>query len=201
MTIHSKKLCILNKTTFWVTLIIFILLKQNVYSQIGLGAKGAINYPGLSQSDKNGIRFNPGIGYGFFIRHDVYSFSSYKMDFRYSAVISNHIANLPLSGNTKYDFSNFSIDVIFKSVENNSQWYGGFALNLLSAVSHNKYINDYSSETIYPSLFAGWKYNWAEGFDVFVEFSGGFGETKAGPEKIPITGLNLHTGITMYISE
>lgn len=196
------------KTTHYsgsfLTILVFILVISfhQGFSQVGLGAEGVINYPGVLASEKNDIRFKPGFGYGFFVRHDVYDSGNWKLDFRYAAVISKHSAELPRSGNTDYEFSNFSIDFIIRILsEEYNGLYTGLSANLLSAVSNNKYLNDYSAESVYPSVIFGYGYVWAEGFDFFVELKTGFGSTKAGPEKIPVTGPALHTGITMYISE
>ncbi|MCB9057110.1 MAG: hypothetical protein H6627_00980 [Calditrichae bacterium] len=191
----------MNKKIFYIYLFIPI-ISNTIFAQVGLGTKGVINYPGILTSEQNNIRFDPGFGYGFFIRHDVYSAADWNLDFRYSAVVSKHSAKLPRSGDTNYKFSDFSVDFI---VEFNALkikgLYSGLALNFMSAVSSNRYISDYSDETLYPSILLGYSYNWAEGFDFFAEFIAGFGSTKAGPEKIPITGPALHLGLTMYISE
>lgn len=184
------------------TVIVIVIMANTAFAQVGLGAKGVVNYPGVLTSEKNNIRFEPGLGYGFFIRHDVYSAEEWNIDFRYSAVVSRHQAGLPRSGDTSYEFSDFSVDFIIEINSLNLKgFYSGLAVNFMSAVSSNKYINDYSDESLYPSIIFGYSYNWVEGFDLFAELITGFGSTKAGPEKIPITGPALHLGLTMYISE
>ena len=174
----------------------------NLYSQIGIGTLATLNHPGLLKSEKHEIRFKAGPGYGFFVRHDVYGSNSINIDFRYNAVVMRHMANLPQGEMAKYDFNYFSIDVLMTfSITNQYSFYGGVGMGLLSLISEDKFRKTYSDQTIYPVLFGGWAYNWAEGFDLFMEIKAGYGNSMAGPEKIPVTSLALNLGLTMYITE
>jgi hypothetical protein len=181
---------------------LLFLYTTNSYSQVGLGTQAMLNHPGLIQSKKHDIRFKAGSGYGFFVRHDVYDSNSVDIDFRYIAVVSEHKANLPLGEKAKYDFSNFSIEVLIKSSNSKpSSFYAGFGIGLLSLNSTDRFRQTYTDQTFYPLLIGGWSYNWAEGFDLFMEIKAGFGSNDAGPESIPVTGLSFNLGLTMYITE
>lgn len=191
-----------NSNLIFSLFIIIILYTTNVYSQIGVGTQVTLNHPGLVKSDKYDIRFKTGAGYGFFVRHDVYDSSSINIDFRYNAVVTKHRANLPQGEVAKYDFSNFSIEALVNlSTFDRSSFYVGFGIGLLSLISKDRFRETYSDQTIYPVLLGGWAYNWAKGFDLFMEFKTGYGDSGAGPEKIPVTSLALNLGLTMYITE
>jgi len=186
---------------YFLPLLFLIFYSTNVYSQIGLGTQATLNHPGLLKSE-NDINFKLGTGYGFFVQHDVYDSSSINIDFRYNAVVMKHDADLPKGEKAKYDFSNFSIEAVIKfSNSTQSSFYTGVGVGLLSLISKDRIRKTYSDQTIYPTVFGGWAYNWAEGFDLFVELKAGYGESKAGPEIIPVTGLALNLGLTMYITE
>jgi len=185
-------------------LVFFVLFTSNLSAQVGIAIIGSYAHPGLSKSEKNDIRFEPGAGYGFSIRHGLYQMEEHDIDVRYSAVLETHRANLQLGENAKYHFSNFAIDLIYlNSIDEGSNFYGGLAINFLSASSKGKFRATYIDNTFYPSFIAGYSSVWAEGFDYFVELnvaSGGIAATEDG-EKIPINGFAFRTGITMYISE
>ena len=183
-------------------LIFLAVFTMKAYSQVGIGTQATINYPGVLQSEKYDIRFKTGTGYGFFARHDVYDSNSVNIDIRYNAVIMNHKANLPKGQKAKYDFSNFSIELLMKFYnKKRSSFYAGIGIGLLSLISEDRFRATYSDQNIYPVLFGGWAYKWAEGFDLFMELKTGYGETEAGPENIPVTGLAFNLGITMYLTE
>ena len=189
--------------------VIFItLFWQSGFSQVGVGGLGIIKYPGLYSSEEYNIQFKNGLGYGFYVRHDVVKFENAKIDVRYIATISNHGANLPggvpEGKDSNYHFSNFSLDVIYEFFnKNQNKYYTGASINLLRTVSKDKYRATYNGEAIYPSIFLGWEHSLIEGFDIFTELKSDFGSTDAdaGPEEIPITGISLLVGLTMYISE
>lgn len=185
-------------------LAVFLYLSGSLYAQIGVGAEANVSYPGVFTSDKNNIRFKTGIGYGFFIRHDVYKAQNWQAHLRYRATVSHHKANLPFEEKSDYKFSNFGIDLLIHFViYQRSNFYSGLSVNLLSTVVENKYYKDFSSEKILPSILLGWNYNWAEGFDLYTEINTRFGSVDAGPdsEHLPVTGVGLNVGITMYISD
>ncbi len=191
------------KVKFLQHIILLILFSSTaLYSQIGLGTLATINHPGLLESSKYEIHFEVGTGYGFFVRHDVYDSSSTNIDFRYNAVVMQHKANLLQGEQAEYDFSNFSIEAMISFLSDvHSSFYGGVGIGLLSIISKDKFRATYTDQTIYPVLFTGWSYNWAKGFDLFMELKTGIGESKAGPESIPVTGLAFNLGLTMYITE
>ncbi len=185
-----------------VFLFLFLFLVNKSYSQIGLGAQTTLNHPGLLKSEKYDIRFNAGSGYGFFVRHDVYDSSAVNIDFRYSALVMSHEANLPQGETAKYDFSNFSIDALVKFANSNkSSFYAGVGIGLLSLLSKDRFRETYSDQTCYPVICGGWAYKWAEGVDLFMEIKTGYGESGAGPERIPVSSLAFNLGLTMYITE
>lgn len=181
---------------------------QMAYAQVGVGTFGIVKYPGLLKSNKYDIRFKTGIGYGFFVRHDVLKLETGRIDFRYIATISEHPANLPgglpENQDADYSFSNFSIDVIYIFTnKKNYKYYAGLSMNMLRTVSKDKIRFTYNGSAFYPALLVGWDYNFIEGFNLFAELNTSYGSTdkKAGPEEIPITGISFLLGVTMYISE
>ncbi|KAA3617173.1 MAG: hypothetical protein D8M58_03720 [Calditrichaeota bacterium] len=185
-----------------VFIILTLLFTSNAYSQIGLGSHASLSNPGLQKSDKYDIRFKTGSGYGFFVRHDVYDSSGTNIDFRYIATLTSHKANLPLGNNAKYDFSLFSMEALANfMIEKSSTLYAGFGIGIMSQLSKDRFRKTYSDQIFYPTVIAGWSYQWAQGFDLFVETKAGYGNSGAGPEKIPVSSLALNFGITMYITE
>jgi hypothetical protein len=178
-------------------------LSLNIVSaQVGLGAQAVVNHPGLLKSDKNNIHFEPGVGYGFFVRHDVYDSSAVNLDVRYGAVLLKHRAGLPNGENAKYNFSDFSIELLLTYNHTKKTFiYGGIGVGLLSLISEDRIRATYTDQSFYPVFFAGWGYNWATGFDLFLELKGGLGSTEAGPETIPVSGASFNFGLTMYLTE
>jgi hypothetical protein len=182
----------------------FVLVYNNVFAQIGVGAEANISYPGVFRSDENNVRFKTGTGYGFFVRHDVYKSENWQAHLRYRANISNHKANLPFEKDSDYKFSNFGLEALISfAVSPQSSVYGGTSINLLSLSVKNKYYKNFNSEKILPSILVGYSYIWAEGFDLYLELSSRFGSVDAGPgsESLPVTSIGLNVGFTMYISE
>lgn len=190
------------------TLGLFLLQTHALFSQVGIGVIGAYKYPGLQSSHEYDIHFNGGTGYGFYIKHDLLELSGNVIHLRYLATISKHDANLPGlvtgSNDSEYRFSNLSLDVLYEFfVKNNYKYYTGISVNLLQTLSEGKFRATYSGTSIYPAVFLGWSYRFAYGFDSFAELQAGYGKTDAegGPEEIPISGISIFVGLTMYISE
>ncbi len=198
----------LKNNIFKASLILGLILTQSLFSQVGIGAFGAYKYPGLQSSKQYNIHFSSGFGYGFYVKHDFIKFENSMTYLRYLGKITNHNANLPggLSGRGKssYKFSNLSFDMIYEFfAKNKNKYYTGFSVNLLQTLSEGKFRATYAGSTLYPSIFLGWERNLVEGFDIFSELQLDYGKTDAdaGPEEIPITGVSILIGITMYISE
>jgi len=188
----------------WYALLFFVFIYNSAFGQIGVGAEGNISYPGILTSEKNNIRFKTGVGYGFFVRHNIYNADTWQTHLRYRATVSHHMANLPFEENSDYTFSNFGLDVlVYFKIFPQSAFYSGLSINLLSVVVKNKFYKNFNAEKILPSILFGWSYTWAEGFDVFAEVNSRFGSVNAGPgsEPLPVTGIGINVGITMYISE
>ena len=190
------------------TFVMLFLLTQSLLSQVGLGVIGSYKYPGLQSSQEYDIHFDGGVGYGFYVKHDLLELSGNKIHLRYLAIISKHDANLPGlvtgSNDSQYRFSNLSVDILYEFfVRNNYKYYTGLSVNLLQTLSEGKFRATYSGTSIYPAVFLGWSFKFAEGFDSFAELQAGYGKTDAegGPEEIPITGISLFVGLTMYLSE
>lgn len=184
-------------------IVIFLLFIMYAFSnaQVGLGAYGKLNHPGFFKSDNN-IYFEPGIGYGFFVRHDLLTMELTSIDVRYTASSEKHNTKLPNNGKTEYEFSDFSVEVlVVLNKFENSILYAGFSGSLLSVIGKPRFVKNYNAESVYPGIVAGFAYNWANGFDAFCELKTIFGNTDAGPEKIPVTGISINLGFTMYISD
>ena len=162
----------------------------------------------MQSSKQYDIHFNGGTGYGFFVKHDLMRIAEKTLYLRYMAIISNHNANLPEvvsdKRDSEYKFSNFSIDVFYEFyINHNNKYYTGMSLNLLRTVSRGKFRADYNGNSIYPSLFIGWARIFLESFDAFSELRLDYGKTDAdgGPEELPVSGISLIIGLTMYISQ
>jgi hypothetical protein len=184
-------------------LILVFILAGSAKAQIGVGATGAVQYPGFFESDKYGSQFRIGPGYGFFIRHDLFSLAdTYAFHARYKVKFFFHDINLPKAGSTRYKFDHFSVDV-WADVYTKMKWniYSGVSLNLLNVTGSSKYRSDYTGTQILPVLMTGVEYNVTESYSIFSELFLQFAEIDAGPEPLPISGLGLLLGVTMYISE
>ncbi len=171
-------------------------------AQVGLGGHGAFNYPGVSESEKSNIRLDGGLGYGLFLRHDVWSAPGYAFHLRYNTSFSDHKATVPGFGDSDYELSSFGLDVLLEW-RRQSLWrlYAGIGINLLSVTGKARFQNNYVGETLHPSLSFGARYSWFEGFDAFGELVINIASTDAGPENIPLYGPALRLGITMFLSE
>lgn len=183
---------------------LFILIAFNYSSaQIGLGVSGGGQYPGFSESDNFKIHFDAGLGYGFFIRHDLYKFNDQLgLHARYTVKYFFNDIDLPNSGETHYKFTNFSIDLLAVYYKFNPyNLYGGICVNLLSAKAKNKYVRDYTDERIIPILISGLEYKLSQNYNLFSELFYQFGYTSAGEENLPINGMGILIGATMFISD
>ncbi len=183
---------------------LLFLLSLPVWGQIGIGAAGTTGWPGAQASANYDIRFKGGLGYSLFLRHDVGELYGNTLHLKYSAGKSTHRAELPQAGETLYRFSEFGIYLVY---ENNkiltTRWpvYAGAGLSLLSLVSDNQYREDYNDQSLLPHLLCGVRWLWYDGFDLYTELDFYFGKNGAGPEDIPVSGVTLKIGLTMYITE
>lgn len=184
-------------------LILFLFLALPLHAQIGVGGSGAFHYPGFSESQKYKIRFRGGPGYGFFVRHDLFELAGkYAFHARYKVKFFFNDTSLPNSGRSRYKFNEFSAD-IWADLYTTGPWnfYSGLSLNLLNVTGTQKYLNDYTGTLILPVLITGTEYQFAESYNIFSEIFLQLAEIDAGPEPLPINGLGLMLGVTMFISE
>ncbi|RMH62175.1 MAG: hypothetical protein D6677_10365 [Calditrichaeota bacterium] len=185
-------------------LLILIVLSFPAHGQIGIGAAGTAGWPGAQASSQYDIRFQTGIGYRFFLRHDVAALADGRLHLKYTAGKSVHCTTLPLAGETAYRFSEFGIFLLWEKPNGLAEhvpFYFGAGASLLSLVSDNRYREDYSDENLMPHILYGVRWEWSEGFDAFAEVDIYYGRNGAGPETLPVTGVALTIGVTMYISE
>ena len=72
---------------------------------------------------------------------------------------------------------------------------------MVSVFSEDKIRRTYTDQSFYPSIIAGWAFEFAPSFDLFLEGKFGYGKTDAGPEQIPISGFSFSLGMTMYLTD
>ncbi len=186
----------------WIVVLLSV-ISVPLYAQIGIGAVGAAQYPGLFESEKYGSQFRLGPGYGFFVRHDLFQLGErYPFHARYQVKFFFNDIDLPKAGSTRYKFDEFAID-IWADLYRTLKWnmYSGISLNLLNVTGSSKYRSDYTGTQILPLIMAGVEYKISQSYDFFSEIFFQFAEIDAGPEPLPISGMGLLLGVTMYISE
>jgi len=189
--------------TVILSIILGLMMTMELFGQIGIGASGGVHYPGISESELYKIRFRAGPGYGFFVRHDLFTLSDrYAFHARYKVKFFFNDTSLPNSGSSRYKFNEFAADVWMDlfSIEKINV-YTGISLNLLNVTGRQKYRNDYTGTHILPLFVTGLEYKLTESYNLFSELFLQIAEIDAGPEPLPINGLGLMLGFTMFISE
>jgi hypothetical protein len=185
------------------TAVLGLMFAMPLFGQIGIGASGGIHYPGISESELYKIRFRAGPGYGFFVRHDLFTLGErYVFHARYKVKFFFNDTSLPNSGSSRYKFNEFAADVWMDLLSmKKANVYAGISLNLLNVTGRQKYRSDYTGTNIMPLLLTGLEYRLTESYNLFSEVFLQVAEIDAGPEPLPIHGLGLMIGFTMFISE
>jgi len=186
-------------------LIIYILLLitfDSGFTRVGIGAAGGILYPGLLKSELYGSRFELGGGYEIYARHRLFQLGSHaKVDARYFYRKYYCTSELPYTADTRFSFDYLAINLstAFKEGESYHIYAGaGIALTNTQAAKDFLNVND---SLILPELMAGVTYFWNKDYDVFLEMGIQFGSIQVRDDHVPVTGLRLTLGATMYLTE
>lgn len=185
--------------------IIFICISviTPVLAQVGIGAGGGMNYPGFTSSDLHNSQFTIGAGYDFFIRHRLIKITDeIQLNAKYS--VSNYFSDIDLAraGNTRYNFSYLSVEVIspFKSLKPFT-FIGGAGIHLVNVSAVQKYTEDTNESMIIPSVIVGGEYWFNKNYNIFAHLNFQFGEFEDNGQKLPVYGLRFQVGATMFLTE
>ena len=185
-------------------IIIFILLClfSVGFSQVGIGAGGGLNYPGMSSSDLGGSRFGIGAGWDVFVRHRLLKLNEkYTLHAKYS--VSNYFSDIDLArvGNTRFKFNYLSVELLLplKFVES-FNLVGGTGIHIVTATAVQRYFE--SNESLFfPTIKIGSEYWFNKNYNIFADFNFQFGEFKDNGQNLPVNGLRFQVGVTMFFTE
>jgi hypothetical protein len=185
-----------------IILIWFSILYSLTFAQVGIGAGGGLNYPGLSQSDNANSQFNLGAGYDIFIRHRLLKFSeNYVLHAKYS--VSKYFSDIKLVrvGNTRFTFNYLSVEILmpFQSYES-LKLVAHAGLHLVNTTAVQRYF-DSNESLLVPSFGAGAEYWFSENYNIFSLFNFQFGEFEDNGQSLPVNGFRFQVGATMFLTE
>ncbi|GEM_PF-3039961 len=187
---------------FFLYLFLFVLLSGlSAKAQTGMGTAGGINYPGFSSSATQNNQFKVGYGYSLFLRHAVTGLSEHvKLHARYSADFFYNKIDLPSENNVKYNFTDFTTGmlIVFNRFTPYN-FYGGISLSYMSSRTESRYFS-FDSQEFIPKIFGGFEYQIAEYYNLFSEIFFQFGTIAAAEEPLPVNGVGLMIGATMFFS-
>lgn len=172
-------------------------------AQVGIGAGGGLNYPGISASDLHNSRFIVGLGYDVFIRHRLVKITEdIQLNAKYS--VSKYFSDIELAsvGKTRYHFSYLSVELLapIKSL-NSFEIVGGGGLHLVSINAVQKYTKDTNESMIIPSIILGSEYWFNKSYNVFGFLNFQFGEFADNGQNLRVHGFRFQVGATMFLTE
>ena len=172
------------------------------FSQVGIGAGGGLNYPGISSSDLANSKFKIGAGWDVFVRHKLIKFSeNYTLHAKYT--VSNYFSDIELVrvGNTRFNFSYLSVELLlpFKIIES-FKIIGGAGLNLITATAVQRYFESNES-LLLPSVMIGTEYWFNKNYNLFGNLNFQFGEFEDNGQDLPVHGFRFQVGVTMFLTE
>jgi hypothetical protein len=185
--------------------IIYLLLlitSEIGFGRVGIGAAGGMIYPGLLKSELHGSRFELGIGYELYARHGLFKLgSTTEVDAHYCYRKYSSTAELPFTADTRFsfDYLAFNLSTAFQERES-YQIYAGAGIALTNTQAAKDFLN-VNDSLILPELLAGITYFWNKDYDVFLEMGIQFGRVQVRDDHVPVTGLRLTLGATMYLTE
>jgi hypothetical protein len=187
---------------FLLSVIMLLFSNSRLAAQTGIGVAGGGNYPGFSSSESLNLRFKTGIGYSVFIRHAVMEIGGNStLHARYSADIFYNWIDLPSENNVTYSFTAFSAALLLTFNEDTPyRYYGGISLGYVSSKSESRYFM-FSSEEFIPKLLAGFEYQIAEYYNLYSELFFQYGVIDAAQEPLPVHGMGIMIGATMFFSK
>ena len=172
-------------------------------AQVGIGAGGGLNYPGISASDLHNSRFTFGAGYDVFIRHRLIKITKdIQLNAKYS--VSKYFSDIELAsvGKTRYHFSYLSVELMapIKSL-NSFTIVGGGGLHLVSINAVQKYTKDTNESMIIPSIILGSEYWFNKSYNVFGILNFQYGEFADNRQNLHVHGFRFQIGATMFFTE
>jgi len=172
-------------------------------AQVGIGAGGGLNYPGITDSDLYSSRFMVGAGYDVFIRHRLIKITKdIQLTAKYS--VSKYFSDIDLAsvGKTRYHFSYLSVELMapIKSL-NSFTIIGGGGLNLVSINAVQKYTKDTNESMLIPSIIVGAEYWFSNNYNIFGNFNFQFGEFEDNRQNLRVHGFRFQVGATMFLTE
>lgn len=184
-------------------LLLWVCLFSITSAQVGIGAGGGLNYPGITASDLHNSRFVVGVGYDVFVRHKLIKITKeQQLNAKYS--VSNYFSDIDLAraGKTRFNFNYLSIEVLTPLKALNSFIIiGGAGLHIVNITAVKKYTEDTNESIIIPSVIVGTEYWFNENYNIFTNFNFQFGEFNDNSQNIPVHGFRFQLGATMFLTE
>jgi hypothetical protein len=190
-------------TRIYLVSVILILNANISFARVGIGAGAGLIYPGFMKSDINASQFELGPGYELFARHQLFQINSewdIEAHYHYRKYFSN--AELPFTADTpfSFDYIVFNLSTAFKKTDI-YKIYGGAGIGLVNVQAQKDFL-DVNESIFIPELLMGISYYLGEYYDAFLELGIQFGRVKVrDDDDVPLTGLRLLIGATMYLTD
>jgi hypothetical protein len=187
----------------WIVMFFMLLAVKPGLSQFGIGAAGGMSYPGILESEPTGNNFKAGLGYELFIRHNLIRISdSFVIDGRYAYRHYTNEIELPFVLNTWFRYNYLTLDFLttIKRIGEIS-FYTGIGGSLVT-INADKDFFDFTDSVFLPEVILGSAWQIGSYYSCFVELS--FQHSYINDvlqEKIPLTGIRLILGATMFLIE
>jgi len=182
--------------------ILCLFVYMETWAKVGIGAAGGGLYPGILQSEIHKSNFELGAGYEFFARHKLFQLSDrMNVDAKYSYRKYFSQAYLPFTTDTRFSFDYLVLDLTSTMIQSEQlHFYAGAGIALVN-VHANKDFLDVNDSVILPEILTGMAYYFSNFYNVFLDLGWQFGSVKVRNDTIPLTGLRLILGATMFLSE
>lgn len=185
-----------------VIIILLLLTVVSGLSQTGLGITGTLNYPGFAESDLYHSHFGLGGGYEFFARHQlIRAGDSFTLHARYNYRKYVNDINLPFTATTRFYFTYLSVSVLYdiKRIKSFNIYCGG-GLNLATINAARDFLKVTETGLI-PEVLSGVEFYLSKNYNVFFEGTIQFGSVNVRNDRIPLTGVRISIGVTMFLIE
>lgn len=182
---------------------LFLLMTgTGIYAQVGIGVGGGLFYPGITESDLYGSRFVAGAGYEFFARHKLLTLSAnltvhakYNYQFYFSDI------DLPFTRKTRFTFNYLNIAVFSPLYEwDLLRLTAGGGMGLVTVNADRDFLS-VTESVLVPHLQLGVEKNLGKFFNFYTDLLFQFGSFPVRDDNLPINGIRLMAGFTMFLAE